>query len=201
MNLADYKLVFVTVGLIGILLIASPVIDNILRPSAGGEEFSRLYLLGPEHHAKNYPYNIQAGKNYSTYIGVENQMGSSEYYILYLKFRNQTDSLPSDTLDTPSTLDPLFEYNFMIPDGNTWETLLTFSVSNVSISENQAFVGSLSLNGVSFTVNKPTVWNTNATVFYYQLFFELWAYDSQAGLVEYNNRHVDLQLNITRSTA
>jgi uncharacterized membrane protein len=198
MKLNDYKIIFAAAGLIGVLLIASPVLANLLSPHVE-EHFSQLYLLGPEHQAKNYPFNVQAGQNYSVYLGVANHMGSSVYYTIYLKFRNQTDSLPNDHLAAPSSLTPLYEYKFAIPNGNTWENLLTFSVSDVSISGNQSLVSSLSLNGLSFNVNKPSVWNANATIFYYQLFFELWAYNSQSGSVEYNNRQVDLQLNMTNA--
>ncbi len=198
MNLDDYKLIFVTVALIGILLIASPAIVSILR-SPVDEPFSQLYLLDSQHQAKDYPYNIDADQPYSVYIGLENHMGASEYYVLYLKLRNQTDSAPNDTLDTPSTLEPLYEYDFMVPDGNTWETLLTLSVSNAVASQDQSSIGSISFNGVPITVNKPAIW-TNGTVFSYQLLFELWAYNTQSGLVEYNNRHVDLQFNVTKTS-
>ena len=54
MKLGDYKLIFVAVGLIGVLLIASPAIAGAIR-LPGGEQFSELYLLGPDQMAENYP--------------------------------------------------------------------------------------------------------------------------------------------------
>jgi uncharacterized membrane protein len=73
MKLGDYKLIFVAVGLIGVLLIASPAIAGAIR-LPGGEQFSELYLLGPNQMAQNYPYNIAVGQNYSVYVNVANQL-------------------------------------------------------------------------------------------------------------------------------
>ena len=198
MKLEGYKLIFVAVGLIGVLLIATPpLIDAIRLP--GGEQFSELYLLGPDHMAANYPFNIAVGQNYSVYVGVGNQLGSSAYYVLYVKFSNQTDQMPNATLGTPSSLQPLYEYRFSIQDSMNWESLLNFSVSNASISGNNSQINTLQINGVAFNVDKPAMWDSNSTTFKYQLLFELWIYNSQSDAISFNDRFVDLQLNLTRT--
>jgi hypothetical protein len=133
MKLGDYKLIFVAVGLIGTLLIATPAIADAIR-LPGEEQFSELYFLGPNHMAKNFPSNIAVGQNYSVYVGVGNQLGSSAYYVLYVKLGNKTDQMPNVALGTPSSLPPLFEYRFSIQNGMNWESLLNFSVSSASIS-------------------------------------------------------------------
>ena len=91
MKLDGYKLIFVVVGLIGVLLIATPaLVDVIHLPGIpDGEQFSELYLLGPDHTATNYPFNIAVGQNYSVYVDVGNQLGSSAYYVLYVKLGNE----------------------------------------------------------------------------------------------------------------
>ena len=199
MKLEGYKLVFVAVGLIGVLLIATPALAGAIR-LPGGEQFSELYLLGPNQMAANYPSNIAVGQNYSVYVGVGNQLGSSAYYVLYVKLGNETDQMPNDTLGTPSSLPPLYEYRFSIQNSMNWESLLTFSVSNASISGNNSQINTLQINGVAFNVDKPAMWDSNSTTFTYQLFFELWIYNIQSSSVEFDNRFVDLQLNLTRTT-
>jgi hypothetical protein len=196
MKLGDYKLVFVAVGLIGVLLIATPALTDVFH-LPGGEQYSELYLLGPNQMAENYPSNIAVGQDYSVYVGVGNNLGSSAYYVLYVKLGNQTDILPNDILGTPSPLQPLYEYRFSIQDGMNWESLLTFSVSSASISGNNSQINTLQINGVAFNADKPAMWNSNSTTFTYQLFFELWRYNIQSSSIQFDNRFVTLNLNLT----
>ena len=197
MKLGEYKLVFVAVGLIGVLLIASPALAGAIR-LPGGEQFSELYLLGPDRMAENYPFDIAVGQNYSVYVGVGNHLGSSAYYVLYVKFGNQTDQMPNATLGTPSSLQPLYEYRFSIQDSVNWESLLNFSVSNASIQGNNSQINTLQINGVTFNVDKLAIWNTNSTTFTYRLFFELWRYNVQSNSQQFDGRFVSLNLNLTR---
>ena len=198
MKLNDYKLIFVSVGLIGVLLIATPALAEAVR-LPGSEQFSQLYLLGPNQMAENYPFNIEASQNYSIYVGVANQMGFSVYGMVYVEFMNQTDQLPNAATGVPCSLQPLYEYLFAVQNGESWESPLTFSVSDASFSGNQSFIKTLTLNDYVFNVNKPSLWDSNTTMFSYKLLFELWIYDTQSGTISFNNRFVDLQLNLTQA--
>jgi hypothetical protein len=199
MKLQHYKLIFIAVGLIGLLLITTPALSMVLYPSPG-EEFSELYLLGPEHEMGNYPFNVTAGQNYSLYVGVGNHLSSSAYYVLYVKFGAPTE-LPNTTsgftTGSPSSLPTLFESRFLLKDGNNSESLLTFSISDVSFSSNQSLVKTLEKNGVTFNVNETVAWDTEHKGFYYELIVELWIYNVQSNSIEYDNRYVNLPLNIT----
>jgi hypothetical protein len=199
MKLGEYKIVLAAIGLIGVLLIASPAIAAVL-PLPTGEQFSELYLLGLGKMAENYPYNIAEGQTYSIYAGVGNHLGSTAYYMVYVKLRNQTDLLPNSTTTTPSPLQPLYEYRFCLQHGNNLETLLTFSVTNISISGNQSLIKQLTINDVKFDINKPSAWDSNSTEFSYQLVFELWLFNVPSNTVQYNNRFVNLRLNLTKTT-
>ncbi|MGA2681839.1 MAG: DUF1616 domain-containing protein [Candidatus Bathyarchaeia archaeon] len=199
MKLGDYKVIFIAVGLIGVLLITTPALYSAIR-LPGGEQFSELYLLGPNQMAENYPSNIAVGQNYSVYVSVGNQLGSSAYYVLYVKLGNETDQMPNDTLGTPSSLQPLFEYRFSIQDGLNWESLLNFSVSSASISGNNSQINTLQLNNVDFNVDKPAMWDSNRSTFAYQLLFELWRYNLQSNSIQFDSRFDDLQLNLTRNS-
>lgn len=196
MKLEGYKLVFVTVGLIGVLLIVTPALGGVIHlPS--GEQFSELYLLGPEQMASNYPFNVAVGQNYSMYVGVGNYLGSSAYYASYIKLLNQTDFLPNATTREPSPLKPLYEYRFFVQNGKTWEAPLTFSISRASINANQSLIERLSINNDVIDVNKIATWDSNSTTYGYTLLVELWDYNIQSNLIEYNNRFVCLRLNFT----
>jgi len=196
LRLEDCKVVFASVGLIGVLLFASPMLGLVLR-LPGGERFSELWVLGPGHIAEDYPFNVGADVNYLVYVGVGNHMGCSAYYVVYVKFRNQTESLPNATVGTPSPLPPLFEFRVFVEDGRSWEAPLRFSFSNVSFSENRSFVGSLMMNGVTFNVDKSASWDSENNGYYYQLFMELWIYNVEFQAFEFHNRFVWLWLNMT----
>ena len=198
MKLNDYKLVFVALGLIGVLIIASPSLAEVISlPS--GEQFSEIYLLGPGQKVENYPYNVIAGLNYSVYMVVGNHLGSSAYYMLYLKFGNETDLQPNNNLGTSSPLEPLFEQRLLIQDDQTKEIFLTFSFSDASVSTNHSLIGKLTVNNVEFQVNKLATWNANHTGFYYTMLFELWRYNIHSNRVQFDNRFVTLRLNFTTS--
>ena len=199
MKLEEYKLLFSAVVLIGVLLIATPALVEVIH-LPGGEQFSELYLLNSNGMAENYPYNIVVGQNYSVIVGVDNHLGSSAYYVLYVKFGNQTDQLPDSTSETPSPVAPLYEYRFFVQDGGTWESPLTFSVTDAYVLGNQSMIKTLTVNDLAFSVDKPAAWDANSTAFSYQLFLELWIYNVQNSSIQFNSRFVDLHLNLTQTT-
>jgi hypothetical protein len=198
MKLEDYRAVFVAVGLVGVLLFASPALALVLH-LPGGEKFSELYILGPGHMASDYPFNVTEGLNYLVYVGVGDHMGSSTYYAVYVKFRNETEPLPNSTTGTPSLLPPLYEYRLFLRDNESSEVPLAFSFSSVSFSDNQSTVGSIMINGVPFSVDKSVLWDAENSGYYYQVFVELWIYDSASDGPSYHNRFVTRWVNMTVS--
>jgi hypothetical protein len=188
-----------SVGLIGVMVFAVPSILAFVR-LPGGERFSELYVLGPGHMAEDYPFNVRENESYLVYVGVGNDMGSSTYYVLYVKFRNETEPLPNATADVPSVLAPLYEYRLCLEDGRSGEVLLTFMFSNVSFSGGKSAVGNLTVNGVASGVDKFVSWNAGDSGYYYQLFVELWIFDRASNGFSFHNRFVSLWLNMTASS-
>jgi len=185
------------VGLIGVLLFASPTI-GILVNSPVGEQFSGLYILGPNHKLQDIPFNIKVGVPYSVYLGLHNEMGSSSYYTCFVKIRNETDLLPNATLGTSSTVPKLYEYNSFIANRENWEKPLTFQVNELTITNGASRISSITINGLIYSVNKESEWSSDKTGYYYNLFVELWIYNSTFGVSQYHNRYVNLILNMTQ---
>jgi hypothetical protein len=179
--------------LIALLLAALPAVSVLVTLPKTGEKFSELWLLGPGHMAEDYPLNITAGQPYTVYLGIGNHMGTSTYYTVYVKFRNQTQPLPNSTLSEPSSLPPSHEIRAFVQDGQTWERLITFSVWY----ENSSFVNRLVINDRSVWTNSSAVWDPERDGFYYQLFLELWIYDTASKNSEFHNRFVTMWLNMT----
>jgi hypothetical protein len=193
----DYRSVFLGVSLISVLLATSPVLSVVVSLTNGSERFSELWLLGPDHMAENYPFNVHVGEQYSVYLGLGNHMGESKYYAVYVKFRNQTQPLPNATLSTPSALLALNELRAFVSDGGTWEKLVTFSFLDVSRFGNSSFVNRLVIDDRVVWVNSSAIWDSENKGFYYQLFFELWLYNATIQGFEFHNRFVGIWLNMT----
>jgi len=98
-----------------------------------------------------------------------------------------------------SPLATLYEYRLFVAENASGEVPLTFQFSRVSFSGGKAFVGDLIVNGVSFPVNEAVSWDANKSGYYFQLFVELWIYDSVTNGFSYQNRFVSRWLNMTGS--
>ncbi len=199
MKLKDYKRVFIASGLIGILLFSAHANANLF-PTATSEPFSEIYLLGSDNMAQDIPFKIVADQNYSVYLTVGNSLGSSAYYVCYVKLRNETQSFPNDTTASPSSLTSLYEYRALIQDGENWTSILNFSFSNVSISNNQSLVQSITINDIKLDVNKIAQFDQANNGYYYQLFVELWAFNPASNTFEYQDRYVYFWLNLAPNT-
>jgi uncharacterized membrane protein len=162
-----------------------------------GESFSELYVLGPEQMAENLPFNVVTDQTYLVYLGVGNHLGASTDYICYIKLRNQTDPLPNTQTTTASPLNPLYEYRTIIQDGKNWTAPMTFSLSGLSVSNNQTLLQSLTINDKKFNVDKIAQFNQDNNGYYYQILIELWAYNPTVEAFQFQNRYVNFWLNAT----
>jgi hypothetical protein len=196
LRLEDFRVVFVAVGLVGVLLFASPSLGLVLHFPAG-ERFSELWILGPGHMAEDYPYSVKAGVDYLVYVGVGNHMGSSVYYGVCVKFRSQSEPLPNATAGSASPLVPLYEYRVFVEDGRSWEAPLTFSFAYVSQNATYCLVRGISVNGVAFEIDKATSWDAENEGFFYGLFVELWIYNVASDSLQYHDRYVSRWLSMT----
>jgi hypothetical protein len=196
-NFGNAKLVYVFSCVVLSLIILSPTLAEVVTfPS--GEQFSELWILGPNRMAEGYPFNVSAGEAYKVYLGVGNHMGDLNYYRVYVKFRNQSEPLPNSTAGLPSPLEPVFEYNVFLRDNATWEKEFSFSFEGVSFEGNVSRVSKVLVGGYAVDVNKIAVWNETNNVFYYQLFFELWIYNATVSGFQFHNRWVGFRLNMSR---
>ncbi|MEM3551777.1 MAG: DUF1616 domain-containing protein [Candidatus Bathyarchaeia archaeon] len=199
LKLEECKAVFACFGLVGVLLFALPTLTVFLHfPS--GERFSELWILGPNHMAGDYPFNVKEGEVYRVYLGVANHMGGLEYYRVYVKFRNQTEPLPDSINGKPSPLNQIFEYGIFLRDGEVWEKEILFSFNSFSFEGNLCRISNLIVDGCVLNVDKCVVWDEDYNGFYFQLFFELWIYNATLLDFQYHNRFVGLWLNMTLPT-
>jgi len=197
MNLSEYRVAFAIVSLILILLATVPTLNLVFSFQSGKAQFSEFWVLGPNHIIQDYPFNVRLNQSYQVFAGVRNNMGSTLHYMVYVKFRNQTQPLPDALNSLPSSLPPLYEYHVFLADSETWETVLTFSILSASRVGNSTLVSDISINDAVFSVNSSAMWDTEHSGFHYQMFLELWFYNTTSMSFQYHNRFVAFWLNIT----
>ena len=197
MKFQDYRTVFQVGSLALVLLAASPALSLIVSFPRSGESFSELWLLGPNHMAENFPFNVQAGEENSLFLGVGNHLGNSAYYLVYVKFRNQTQPLPNSISSEPSSLPSIHEFQFLLADGDVWETPVTFEILDASVEGDSMVVKSVSVNDRAFQVDCSSTWDSENKGFSFQLFFELWVYNSERSSFQFHDRFVGIWLNMT----
>lgn len=198
-SLKNWKIVFLAVGLIGVLLLSSPSIVMFVRAPAG-ELFSELYVLGTTHLAEGYPFNVSSGKDYLVTLGVIDHLGSSAYYMVEIKLRNSTDALPNSTAGVESPLPALYSYRVFLADGQTWEGSLKFSFSSVSFVNGLFTVGGVSINDAGSVVDKSALNDTVNNGYFYELFMELWLFNATSNVFSFNSRFVGFWLNMTATS-
>jgi len=197
MNFQDYRTVFQVGSLVFVLLAASPALSLFVSFPRGGESFSELWLLGPNHMAGDYPFNVHTGESHNLFLGVGNHLGYSACYLVYAKFRNQTQPLPNASGSEPSSLPSVYEFQFFVADGDVWETPITIKILNASVQGNTIVVESVSVNDKASQVGYSSIWDSEYSGFYFQLFFELWLYSSTESSFQFHDRFVGIWLNMT----
>lgn len=204
MKLDGYRLTFVVVTAMVMLLVASPALSRLLvYPRT--EYFSEMWLLGPNHTAGDYPYNISSGQNYNVSLGIGNQLGYCAYYLVEVKFRNETQSAPSSfgpiENRTPSSMPSLFNVTAFVADKQNWNLTVSFSfdyVVRAFQNGSQVVFHILTLNDEVLNLEGyTTTWNSTRNVFPCNLVFEAWIYNASTSSFQYHARWVGLQFNMT----
>jgi hypothetical protein len=198
MNLGELRVTFIVVTAVLTLLVASPALSYVLvYPRT--EFFTELWLLGPEHMAEDYPFNVSRGQSYSVYLGVGNQLGYCAYYVVEVKFRNESQPAPDSFNQTSSGLPSLFNVTAFVADEGSWELPVTVSFDyGFNQSGLEVEFHDMRFNDVVLDLGGlKTAWNSTTSRFYGNLLFELWLFNATSSSFQYHERYVDLKLNMT----
>jgi len=205
LDIKEYGLLFWVAVAVFSLLVASPFLSRVLvYPRT--EFFTELWILDANSRTEDYPFNITSSQNYSIYLGIGNRLGYCAYYLVQVKFRNETQSAPTSfgpiESRVPSNLTSLFNITAFVADGQVWEIPINFSFNyyyNGTLSRVE-FSG-LTLNGVWLNMIDYTIsWDAEIREFRGFLFFELWLFNASANVFQYHGRFVSLRLNMTVET-
>jgi uncharacterized membrane protein len=197
LNLSKNKTIIIFIVALLAIIAASPLLQRVLvYPQT--EFFTEMYLFDSQHKTDNYPYNIARNVNYNVYLDVTNQLSHSATYQIQVKFRNELQSAPNSILNTPSSLPSLYNVETTVADKANWELPITFSLDYSLANADQIDFNSLTFNDQHLSLNGlSTKYNSTTGIFYGNLIFELWIYNSATNTYQYHERYVDLKLSIT----
>lgn len=198
MDLDEQKIFFLITGGVLVLLVASPFLSRILvLPRT--EFFTELWLLGPNHMAEDYPFNVTSGDEYCVFLGLGNRLGYTAYYKVLVKFRNQSQSAPDSFNRTASSLSELYWVRAFVADEEVWEIPVVFSVTyDFEEASSQVDVSEISFNDIVLEVEDVTLsWDSDNNGFFANLFFELQIFSNTLNEFQYHERFVGIWLNMT----
>src|SRR5208283_518734 len=157
MALQQYKTLFLVVTLVLALFIASPAIQQ-LAVAPQTMSLTELSLFGPYQNT-TYPYNATIGQNYPLYINVANHLGTTAYYLIEVKFRNQTQSAPDSFNHTSSDLQSLGNIAFCVANNQALQlpVNVSFQYQLDSYVENQLDMQNIIVNGFPLSVSSTTI--------------------------------------------
>ncbi len=199
MALLKIKAIIIVVTAVLALFVASPALQRILAPPQT-DFYTEFWVLDSAHSANNYPTSIVQGTNYSIYLDIANHLGYCGYYVIEVKLRNDVMPYPGSFNNTPVNLPSLYNLTAFAPNKSTWELPVTFSFTyNVNSNISQVNFNKMTLNGANLDLTGySTTYRTQApNGFFGNLYFELWLYNNTSGEFQYNDRYVNLPLNMT----
>ncbi len=192
MSFAYQKEIFLVIIAVIIVVIAFPFIQQALVDKKP-EPNSELWLLGQQHTADNYPFNIKSNQNYTVFIDVKNNLGDMVQYMIRARFLNMTQRA------TASPVPSIYSSTAAVEDGATWAFPITFSIdyafdeATFKVNLNSISVNNMTTNASDISV----AWDSDNEGRFGYLDFELWIYDNDAREFKNHGRSVDLRLNMT----
>lgn len=198
MAIKKYKSLILVVTAVLALFTASPAIQRLtIVPQATG--ITELSIFG-SYDNTTYPFNVTAGQNYPFYLDVSNHLGSCAYYLIEVKFRNETQSAPGSFNQTSSSLPSLGNISFCVANNQTLDlpVSVSFQYNLDSNNTGQLDMQNIAVDGFPLALNQTTIsWDYQRAGFYGNLFFELWLFNDTVNAFQYDQRYVSLWLNMT----
>jgi len=193
-NGKDIEAGFFIVTLLGSLIFAWPVIETYM-PSIPGDKYTELFLLGPTHEAENYPNEIHAGEQYRLYLNVVNHRAALSYYKLQIKIRSIIEPPPNPIEGIESNLAAITELPIILSPEGKWEEAITLTFPEIRQVNDTILIPNANIGSNIFYLNK-TLSGENETGIGLGLFFELWLLDEATSEFHFDNRFVELWLNV-----
>ena len=191
MNLEEWRLSFISLGVVLALLISAPVITEIFTPKY--EPFIAMAVLGENNLAEGYYPNNDPNIPLKQLVGwslyLYNHMGESQYVVVKVKLLDETTPPPDSALVSPSPALTIYELRLILRNNETRITPFEWSVLEAKNTSDRLLISKMMVNGQKIDLN-TSVSNREKT----RIVFELWAYD-----YDLRSFRFDLDLNNERN--
>jgi len=194
-QIKQYRAVILIASAALALMIVSPTIGSYLViPQTS--PFTEMALLDG-NRTTNYPSNISTGEKLGLFLEITNHMNSLSYYVVEVKFRNESQASPNSFEHTASDLDPLARFTVIVADEETVQLPIYISF-NYSINQlaERMVIQSISLNDLPIKFESSLYWNPETKGYFGNLFFELYKYNDTTNAMQYHQRYVGLWLKL-----
>lgn len=181
------------------MIAASPALERILvAPQT--EYYTEFWALDSNHSSNDYPSNLLNNSSNTIFLNIANHIGYCGYYVIMLKMTS--DPLPDNNILNNLPIDQASIYNLtaIVPNNSTWTLPINFSLSyDYNNTASQVNVSHLDLNENMITLNNffSNYRTQEPKGFFVNMYFELWLYDTASNNFLYNERYVNLPLNMT----
>ena len=188
MSLDDWHLVFVSVCLVLVLAVCSPLAMAYLPRR--GEPFFALAVLGEEGMAEHYyPGDdplIEVGEEVRWTLYLYNHVGEAQYVAVRVKLLNSTMLAPNSTSCSPSPAPVVYEVRRVMMDNETWLYPFSWSIEDVEPVGDFLEIKQLSMNGGPIGTRSVAEGGSN-----YRFIIELWVYDEDFKDLQFGWRYGD----------
>lgn len=185
----------ILIGGIFVSILIAPFLSTSFQ-LANDEPFTELWLLGPEHVAENYPYNITSNQDYAIYLGVCNQLNEAAEYSIRIKLCDSNFQLPNSSSGEFSSSPSVEQFDFNLSYDETWEQRVNFEINYDLVQQNLTQIESININGKTFSLNQNLPLVSNQDSFNVILVFELWSKTGSDNTFEYSNQYLQLILKL-----
>jgi hypothetical protein len=165
-------------------------------PEAG--RFSEIWLLGSDKLINNNSFNVLPYTPYNVFVGVANQMGNFNYYIVYVKMNPNSGYSQNIFNPIQSESQSVYEYRFFLRNNEIWQGDFKFSIEELVLEDNILHVSNLSVNERDIEIDKSIILD-DENRFYCQFVFELWIFDTELSDFKYHDRSVWFWISIAQT--
>lgn len=175
MNLGEWRNIFIIVGIIGISIVAVPVISSYFLKTH--ESFIAMAVLGKEMLADDYypsnELNINIRDTIPWHVYINNQMGRAQYVAVKFKILNSTLASPNTSLCVPSPAPVIYEFRDILLSNETKIKPFTWEIIEAYNDDHTTEISKIKINEHLLDVD-IVIGNDEAT----RLVFELWLFNS-----------------------